>query len=155
MRMSRWDRCGEASGEVVQQWCSRWKVCPVRRVSHKVWPLSPPCATRNTWSTAVPGVTVPGQERGNKESKWDPGRLRVRQILVCDCHAQCMSHERCAPRSWQDKNHPWYYPWKSFPSAFPDDGLCKDLVLPSTHPVVSHHVPDTSKVLVKILQDNL
>lgn len=55
--------------------------------------------------------------------EWEGGRS------LCVCHAQCMSHERCAPRSNKNEIIPGTILGKSFLSAFPGDGLCKDLVL--------------------------
>lgn len=77
-------------------------MCLVGRANHKMWPLSPPCSTRARWSTEASGVGVPEQERGSNENKSDPGlteREREADPCVCECHTQCMSHERCAPMS--------------------------------------------------------
>lgn len=108
------DSCGGACGEEAKQW-SVWWTASCWKCQPQSVPLCPPCATTASWSTAAFGVQVPEQERGSKENKWDSSLTdRETDVYVCECHTQCVSHKRCASRSWQDKIHPWYHLWKSF-----------------------------------------
>lgn len=127
--VSWWHRCGEASGGEVQHDVADGK-CALSEESTTQcghFPHHVPLGTRGAQQLLVSqSQGRKGEARRLNETQ---AGLRGRQIHVCECHDQCMSHERCAPQSWQDKNHPWYLTWKSFLSGFPGDGLCKDPLL--------------------------